>query len=152
MSHNLFLPEHLMDVRHITKMSAPEQQQEFQLVPGSKVRTLKAQRTPASAEWRATQIPSTNVSLGGPGATVARRGNVTSSSGFSGNWVSSCERMSQVKMESFRVVPEYRVRTVKSVGMPSHIISSHYLSSPLPVRGGQVQRRPPVVPSFPTQE
>lgn len=45
MSHNLFLPEHLMDVRHITKMSAPEQQREFQLVPGSKVRTLKAERT-----------------------------------------------------------------------------------------------------------
>lgn len=35
-----------MDVRHITKMSAPEQQKEFLLlVPGSKVRTLKAKRT-----------------------------------------------------------------------------------------------------------
>lgn len=46
MSHNHFLQEHLMDVRHTFKEGSPCQQKEdFRLVPGPTVRPQKGQRT-----------------------------------------------------------------------------------------------------------
>lgn len=49
-------------------------------------------------------------------------------------------------MEYFQVVPENRVRIMKSVRMPYHIIGGHNQSSSLPVLGGQGQRPLPVGP------